>query len=115
MMTGVTLAAKAVGCEEEEGEEGYVNLAKGEHSFWNNNGWRTPDDSLLELEAANDILHGRGRQHGRGLSCPLRRLAPMEITSQWKEKVIGWARRQCSCWPRRGDWRGKESRSRGGG
>jgi hypothetical protein len=57
MMTGVTLAGKAVGCEEEEGEEGYVNLAKGEHSFENNNGWRTPDDSLLELEAADDIMH----------------------------------------------------------
>jgi hypothetical protein len=45
MMTRVVLTINAVGCEEEEGEKGYVNQAKGEHSYENNNGWRTPDDS----------------------------------------------------------------------
>jgi hypothetical protein len=29
MMTGVVLTINAVGCEEEEGEKGYVNQAKG--------------------------------------------------------------------------------------
>jgi hypothetical protein len=40
MMTGVGLTVNAVECAEEEEEEGYVNLAKWEHSFENNDGWR---------------------------------------------------------------------------
>ncbi len=34
-----------------------MNQAKGEHSYENNDGWRTPDNSWLELEAEDEIRH----------------------------------------------------------
>ncbi len=33
-----------------------MNLAKGEDSYENNDGWRTPDDSWLELGAGDKIM-----------------------------------------------------------
>jgi hypothetical protein len=41
MMANMELLVNLVACEEEE--EGYMNLATGEHHYEDNDGWRMPN------------------------------------------------------------------------
>jgi hypothetical protein len=54
MMAGVNASVNTVMDEQEE-EEGYINVARGEYCGESREGWRTPDGSWLEMEA-----RGRG-------------------------------------------------------
>jgi hypothetical protein len=57
MMSGSVLTVYVVEYDKEEDEEGYVNLVKGECPYKGGDGWRTPDDAWLELEAEEDVMH----------------------------------------------------------
>jgi hypothetical protein len=50
MMTGTESTVNSVVWRRSEEEEATVNLAKGEYWHEDKDGWRTPDDSWLELE-----------------------------------------------------------------
>ncbi len=52
LLTGEVSIVIAVGYKEDadEEEEGFVNMAEGEYGCENNEGWRTPDDSWLDME-----------------------------------------------------------------
>jgi hypothetical protein len=50
MMVGTTSTVNSVGSDEDDEEEGYVNTARGEYTYSRTGGWRTSDDSWLELE-----------------------------------------------------------------
>jgi hypothetical protein len=54
MMASMELPVNLVACEEEE--EGYMNLATGERHYEDNDGWRMPNYSWLELEPEEEIM-----------------------------------------------------------
>ncbi len=54
MMADLTLTINTVVNEQEEEEEGYVNMARGEHHGEYNRGWRMQDDSWLEMEVEEE-------------------------------------------------------------
>jgi DICT domain-containing protein len=55
MMASMELSVNFVACEEEE-EEGYMNLATGERHYEDDDEWRMPNYSRLELEPEEEII-----------------------------------------------------------
>jgi hypothetical protein len=52
-MAGLNASVNMV-LDEEEEEEGYVNVARGEYHGESREGWKTPVDSWLEMEAMEE-------------------------------------------------------------
>jgi hypothetical protein len=55
LLTGDVSSVHAVECEEEEDDEGFVNMAEGEYECGRNERWKTPDYSWLDLEEEEDL------------------------------------------------------------